>query len=317
MKSMLPDEVCQLVKEIEDAESADIYLYNGPINEVGFGELTKSLCRRKSRAILILVTYGGSANSAYRIARLFHNVYDEFCVLVPSYCKSAGTLIVMGAHYLIMTDFGELGPLDVQRYKRDEIAEWRSGLMFRSALTTIKEASEDLFGHLMISIKAKSAGSVRFRLASELAARITEGVIAPITAQITPEGLGEDYQALMVAYEYGVRLADVGRLIKASNVRKLVHDYPSHDFVIDKREASELFDRIDEPSSEMYSLISALGDLALSPDGKSVMVGSLSQPEEELHEKDGSVSGDIRRANEEASMVEVGEEAGKDAGETS
>jgi hypothetical protein len=205
-----------------------IFIYNGPINETGFAESIASLKRMKPKAILILVTFGGSANSAYRIARLFQNMYTEFCVLVPSYCKSAGTLIVMGVHRLIMADFRQLGPLDVQLYKRDEIAEMRSGLLFRSALTTIKEASEDLFGHLMISIKQKTGGLVRFRLASELAARITEGVVSPIAAQITHEGLGEDYQALMAAHEYGIRLARCGRLIKEDKVRKLVHDYPSH-----------------------------------------------------------------------------------------
>jgi hypothetical protein len=92
---------------------------------------------------------------------------------------------------------------------------------------------------------------------------------------------------------------------------------PSHDFVIDKREAAELFGRIDEPSSEMYGLMSCLVDLAIKPDERCVFVESLSQPEEELHEKDGSDSGDAQRGGEGAPMVEDCQALGESAGEPS
>jgi ClpP class serine protease len=40
---------------------------------------------------------------------------------VSGYCKSAGTLIALGANELAFGEHGELGPLDVQIAKRDEV----------------------------------------------------------------------------------------------------------------------------------------------------------------------------------------------------
>ena len=42
---------------------------------------------------------------------------------IPRRCKSAGTLLLIGATSLIISDRGELGPLDVQLSKPDEIFE--------------------------------------------------------------------------------------------------------------------------------------------------------------------------------------------------
>jgi hypothetical protein len=227
-----------------------------------------------------LATYGGSANSAFRIGRFFQSFYKRFGVLVLSYCKSAGTIITLGAHRFIMSDFAELGPLDVQLSKRDELWERRSGLLLRSALTSLKDGADDFFRSFMISIKAISRGSVRFKLASELAAEMTKGVFAPIYSQITPEALGEDWQELHVAYEYGKRLADVGGLVSEAAINKLVHDYPSHDFVIDKQEARTLFSQIEDPTTDMYDLASKLGDLVYIPDSKEVTAEALSKLDE-------------------------------------
>jgi membrane-bound ClpP family serine protease len=38
-------------------------------------------------------------------------MYKEFYVCAPSACKSAGTLIALGAHKLIVDPFSDLGPL--------------------------------------------------------------------------------------------------------------------------------------------------------------------------------------------------------------
>ena len=48
--------------------------------------------------------------------------------LIPRYCKSAGTLIALGASALYMDDRSELGPLDMQVTRGDEIGAMRSGL---------------------------------------------------------------------------------------------------------------------------------------------------------------------------------------------
>ncbi len=280
MASPISKEAKELAFKISDNEKADVYLYNGPINEDGLGSVIQAFSYKHPSAILILTTHGGSANSAYRIARAFQSIYDDFAVLIFSYCKSAGTLAAIGGHRLMMGEAAELGPLDVQLSKRDELWERRSGLLLRSALTSLNERAESLFTHLMVSIKTGSKGSVRFKLASDLAAEMTRGLFSPIYGQITPEGLGEDYQELMVAYEYGKRLAQVGGNISVGSINKLVHDYPSHDFVIDKLEARSLFNQIADPTPDMYELASKLGSLAFVPESKQVTIEALSKADE-------------------------------------
>ena len=63
----------------------------------------------RTKEVLILVTTGGDANAAFRIARCLQQKYAEFNLFTPGWCKSAGTLIASGAHKIYMGDLGELG----------------------------------------------------------------------------------------------------------------------------------------------------------------------------------------------------------------
>ena len=58
---------------------------------------------------------------------------------VSGYCKSAGTLVATGAHKLIMSDHGELGPLDVQMSKKDNFWKKESGLIVMNTLTALQK----------------------------------------------------------------------------------------------------------------------------------------------------------------------------------
>jgi hypothetical protein len=174
-----------------------------------------------------------------------------------------------------MSDFAELGPLDVQIYMRDEIGERRSGLLYKSALNSLSEDCNRLFGELLLSLKTNSAGLVRFKLASEVAERIAIGLFSPIYGQISPEALGQDYQDLNVAFEYGIRLVRVSKLASPSAVHRLVNKYPSHDFIIDKMEAREILKRVDDPTRDMYMLVVALGELGFQPDRRRATIRTL------------------------------------------
>lgn len=276
----ISDEALKQARKYGEDNNADIYLFNGPVGESAYGSFFQAIPKQgvKDTAILIIATYGGVANSAYRISRLFQSMYSKFHIVIPSACKSAGTLITIGAHKIIMSSFAELGPLDVQLYKADEIGERRSGLIARSALTSLNEQAFQLFEEIMIGIKNRSMGSVRFKMASELASQMSTGLLAPIYGQINPVSVGEDHRDLMVAYEYGERLAKISGNTKSDAVRKLVHDYPSHDFVIDFDEAGTLFETVEPPDSDLYKLFAVLGEAAFSPRSKSAIVKLLSAP---------------------------------------
>jgi hypothetical protein len=312
--------------------SADIIFYSGGIEDRGFGEIAKAIAVAKhhSRAILILTTNGGQANSAYQIARLFQRTYDDFWIFTPSYCKSAGTLVALGAHQLLMDHFSELGPLDVQLMKENEIIGRKSGLLARSSFESLQEFSFELFESFMLRLTVQSQGQISFKLASQLSATMASNLMAPIYGQINPDVVGGDYRDLNVALHYGDRLVEHSQNARESTVMHLIKDYPSHDFIIDDIEAKKLFKKVETPSETLYALVGLLGDPAYNEqreldvrpltlrkafvskeqpkDGK----GNDDQPEPET-ETPGPLDGGggTNRGGDQASAVQVGDDDGR------
>ena len=260
----MPSELRFLAAPAAEKHEADIFFYSGPIDDGGYGKMaaavTKSGSTGRKRAILILVTNGGSANAAYQIARLFQKLYDDFWLYCPSQCKSAGTLIAIGAHRLLMDSFSELGPLDVQLLKEDEIGARKSGLLARATFDALSEESFRLYERLMIGIKVKSRSLVSFRLASQLASEMTANLLAPVYAQISPDIVGGEKRDLEIAIHYGMRLGAYSGNINSHTVEHLVKHYPSHDFIIDDDEARSWFEHVEVPSQEIYAIVGGIGD---------------------------------------------------------
>lgn len=252
----------------------DILVINSLIEDPLFGEVTEKAVggKQADKLVVTVVTYGGQANVAYRISRLLQSMYDDIAVYVPSLCKSAGTLIATSGNQLVMTPFGEIGPLDVQLLERDELGERKSGLTMRSALEDLKGHSFDLFQHFMMEIKAKSGGTVSFRLAAELASSITSGLMHNVYDQIHPDVIGKDFRDLSVATKYCERLNKRFQNIKPRGINRLVHEYPSHDFVIDYEEAKEIFHRVTRPSARLIELAQDKGNLLMVPNVKKSVV---------------------------------------------
>lgn len=63
---------------------------------------------------LILITQGGDGETALRLIRQIQARCREFTVIVPDQAKSAGTLLVLGAHQIYMGPTSDLGPVDPQ-----------------------------------------------------------------------------------------------------------------------------------------------------------------------------------------------------------
>ena len=256
----LPEEAIEAANAISASLDAAVFVYSGSIDSEGFGHLIGALQPsdeqpRLRNAILFLTTYGGSAGAAYRIARILQTITENFYLCVPSVCKSAGTLIALGATEIYMPIASELGPLDVQLWRRDEIGQRRSGMVVRTALDGLATETFKVFRQAMIRITVMSRYTVGFEAASRVASMIATGVMAPVYQQVDPESLGNDLRDLSIATEYGERLVGHGGNATKETVRKLVEDYPSHDFIIDREEAQEQFAKVNETTTEMDALI--------------------------------------------------------------
>jgi hypothetical protein len=69
----------------------------------------------KSENIDILIeTPGGSGDAAEEIARFLHKKFKNISFVIPGEAKSAGTILALSGHDILMTNTGSLGPIDAQ-----------------------------------------------------------------------------------------------------------------------------------------------------------------------------------------------------------
>ena len=236
----------------------DILKYTGTVTYEGFRKVVQEVSgspETKDRdVILLLITLGGDPHAAFRIAQFLKTSYRRVIVFVPSLCKSAGTLICIGADEVSIAETGELGPLDVQVQKPSELIAYSSGLAIPQALAFLLEsASESLKSLLHTLIVDQGLGPEK---AAEIAVQTTVGLYQPVYAQIDPLRIGEITREQTIAEDYAKRLRPG---IHQKVLSQLVTGYSSHAFVINRYEAAELLQNVRKPDQAELELASGLG----------------------------------------------------------
>jgi hypothetical protein len=234
----------------------DVLLYNGALARPHDSDLIDQCVRRQVRrkkVFLVLTTAGGDPHSAYRIGRALQQSYERVTAYVPGYCKSAGTLLLMAAHEIVMTHHAELGPLDVQVLRSDEVGVRSSGLAPQAALDVLEaRVSAAFFAQFEKLRKLQMATALAAEVSADLAASMYRGIFE----QIDPIRLGELERANQIALKYGERLLAVSQNAKTDEtLPRLVAAYPSHGFVIDHAEANELFKEVRLATPEEESAV--------------------------------------------------------------
>jgi hypothetical protein len=267
-KTPPPPDYLLRADEVANAGDVDIMLVNAGM----YDPLARNfiaLCRKRRRrpnVILILVTTGGDAGQAYWIARSLQQLYTTVSVFVSGHCKSAGTLVAMGANQLIVSDTGEIGPLDVQMSKPDEFLQRQSGLTATDALRTLHEQAYQAFEHFLYSIIRANGHSISTRTATHIAVQLTNGLFAPVYEHVDPIHVGEAGRALLVAQQYGELLDKHSHNLKEGALQRLTTLFASHDFVIDRSQIKELFHRVREPLAAEQAIVDAVpGNMASLP----------------------------------------------------
>ena len=253
---------------VSKESKADVWFYSGPIERGQLRPLDER-CRshsKQKKVFFILSTYGGDPHVAYRIGRCLQNHYESVAICVNGPCVSAGTLLALAAHEIVMTDAGTLGPLDIQLAKEDELFESTSGLTARQAMATLTSHASSTFDDFLLALKVKSGGRITLRTAMDSAVDLTARMYAPLFGQLDPLRLADDQRSLAMVSEYGERLAEGSRNLRPGAREKLVNGYSSHQFEIDRREAAErLFLRVRNPSGAEEELLGVLWKLRAQP----------------------------------------------------
>jgi hypothetical protein len=208
-------------------------------------KLRRALAGKSFETIDLLVhSGGGDVNVAYQMVEVLRLHSNALRAVVPLYAKSAATLLCLGADEIVMDELAQLGPLDTQ------IVEERKGgqFSFASALNpfkTLEQLRQFSLETLDITVKLiVSRCPMTPAEALDHATKFVGAITNPLFGQLSPEKLGEYSRALSVGTEYGERL--LRRYSKIPDVKReqllerLVHGYPSHEYIIDYHEAVEL-----------------------------------------------------------------------------
>lgn len=281
-RPLTPDQEAQL-EELEAlassiASGGDLLMINAGI----WSETLDTICRaladaKAKRAAVFLTTLGGDPHIAYQIARVLQAHYKSWTVLVPSLCKSAGTLIASAANEIAMGERGELGPIDVQMPKHGEVAPvMASSSVLLDAMRLLSQQARDAFREQLLDMAERGLPTA---LAAPIAAQIVSGLFGPVMARIDPHHLGEVSRASDVTYEYLRRLGQTSGNVTEANARALVKTYPDHRFVIDLEEARERFKKVRPFSADEARFVALCTPLLTSVEHEGAFIQRISTSE--------------------------------------
>lgn len=302
------DEVAAIKEYLNSGN--DFFVYSGGMESGAIRLLFREFTRgpkHQGRLTLVLTTYGGDAHAAYRLARILRSLYKSIRLIVAGPCKSAGTLVAIATHEIAFSPLGELGPLDIQVSKRDELISRGSGLDTLQTFSLIRGWAFATFESYMLQIVEKSSGSISTKMACEVAGRLVADLFEPLISQVDPHRLSEVQRMMTIAREYGTRLSPPN--LKPDALNTLINAYPAHEFVIDEREARKLFEKVDKITPQESDLLRIAGlategaTLEPAEDAEWFDIQSI-LPAEEAGEhgiRSQSVSGDTGSAREDES----------------
>ena len=231
---------------------------------------------------IVIHSSGGDIHAAYQIVELLRLHTERLHACVPFYAKSAATLLCLGSDDIFVDELAQLGPLDTQIYEERK----GGGGEFTSALNPFK-ALEQLQSFSLETLDV-AVRMIAMRSNMDLdeclkhAIEFVRGTTGPLFTQIKPEKLGEYNRALAVGTEYGERL--LRRFTtwddkkRTQVLEKLVHGYPSHEYIIDYHELKEIgfsVSMFSEPERvavrNLFKILdsSAIVELVLPVEGKS------------------------------------------------
>ena len=214
-----------------------VIFFSGPLTNITVDRYIETILPYKERGELgiVLSTFGGDPDAAYRMARVSKKYFGGYTLYVFGYCKSAGTLLALGANEIVMSPLGELGPLDVQLLKEDDLMYRQSGLDLTHGLINLSMNAYEYFEVVFLDILRKSGGSITTKTAAHISTELVKSLYGNVFAQIDPLRVGAVGRANRIGKEYALRLSQDKEAIE-----RLINSYPSHTFVIDYEEAKEL-----------------------------------------------------------------------------
>jgi hypothetical protein len=253
-----------------------------PLDEIG-AELAQVMVDEHAQfesgknVVVFLHTWGGDADSAYRIATFLQKKAGGFEVVVPKMAKSAGTLLTLGATKIIMGQMAELGPLDMQ-VRDPESEQMDSALNETKSLQTLSREALVLYAQKMEVLK-KLYRWKTFETRNRIATEFVNEMIRPLVKKISAVHYTKMARIMEIMKKYGRGLMTragypISRASKV--VEKLGEDFPDHGYIIDTREARELGLRAESAKPEIASIVEIITSFC----GGKTIIGKISCSQE-------------------------------------
>jgi hypothetical protein len=194
---------------------------------------------------VLLDSPGGSLDSAYTSALYLSAYSDDVKVIVPSRAKSASTLLALGADELLMSEFGELGPLDTQIADPRNPANHISALDCYQSVDYVREFGVRTIKMILPELIRKTGGKVPVKDLLGVANDFTLGLVKPMLESVGALDFGGWGRSLRIGEYYAGRLLrmhsdEVDEKLINEVATQLVFRYTHHLFPIDHQEAERI-----------------------------------------------------------------------------
>lgn len=198
------------------------------------------------RISLLLHTNGGNTAAAWRLVNLIKTFCDEFEVLIPYKAMSAGTLMCLGAHRIVMSKQATLGPIDP------------------SLTHPLGPASHSGHDPARLPVSVEAVRGYMDAATKDLAIKdekVLGEILMDLSNKVHPLVLGEIFRSREQIRFLAEKLLN-DHLTDATNVQAIVDflcaDSGSHDYTINRREATALGLPVEKPSPALYEMLKFL-----------------------------------------------------------
>ena len=192
---------------------------------------------------LFLYTLGGDTLAAWNIVNLIREFCKEFEIIIPNKCRSAGTLMALGANVIVMTKQATLGPIDP------------------SLNSPLNPEIPNSNPPQRIPVSVESVKGYFDMLKEEVGADDKQSLSAAynnLTETVNPLVLGNIFrvkkQIIMLA-EKMLAMHSVDDSIANRIISFLCSDSGSHDYTLNRTEARDLGLNVESPNEQMYQMI--------------------------------------------------------------
>ncbi|WP_413559009.1 SDH family Clp fold serine proteinase [Bdellovibrio sp. HCB209] len=283
----MTSKIDQLISEIQSERKNPVLVLKE--DEIGLSTVyaMHDLLAQKSFDTLdvLLHTPGGDPDAAYKMARILKDHCKRANILVPAMAKSAGTLFSLCGDEVILSELGELGPLDTQIEEHAEGGNRR----FNSALNGFK-ALEQIKIHTLetMDLAAKMIllrSGMRISECLSLAIQFSGQTSGTLYSKLDAQKIGEYARALDIGEKYGVQI--LHRMCKwpietaKKTVTQLVRGYPSHGYVLDYDELKSLGLNVSLISHTLSETFVEIGKTFHMASGKIIKLADYSQSQNE------------------------------------